>query len=316
MNMGSESFDRIHGRGSKLKYHLGALFAVTAWGIAFINTKMLLQAGLSAVEIYVYRIIIAYLCILVICPRPFFSNSLKDELKFLLCGICGGSIYFIAENTSLNYTLVTNASLIVTTAPIITAALIGLVYRTERPNRGFMAGSLVAFIGVACVIFNSSFVVKVNPVGDLLALLAAFCWAIYSIMLRPLNAIYGAWFITRKTFFYGVLTSLPFLAIEPSLAGLDTLLKPAVIGNMVFLAVVCSCLAYLMWSIAIKKIGVMKSGNYLYISPIVTLIASYVVLHEKVSVVGYVGCALIMVGVVLSEKLGSKGVAGSNRVKH
>ena len=71
-----------------------------------------------------------------------------------------------------------------------------------------------------------------------------------------------------------------------------------------------------MWSIAIKKIGVMKSGNYLYISPIVTLIASYVVLHEKVSVVGYVGCALIMVGVVLSEKLGSKGVAGSNRVKH
>ena len=60
MNMGSESFDRIHGRGSKLKYHLGALFAVTAWGIAFINTKMLLQAGLSAVEIYVYRIIIAY----------------------------------------------------------------------------------------------------------------------------------------------------------------------------------------------------------------------------------------------------------------
>ena len=301
MNMGSESFDRIHGRGSKLKYHLGALFAVTAWGIAFINTKMLLQAGLSAVEIYVYRIIIAYLCILVICPRPFFSNSLKDELKFLLCGICGGSIYFIAENTSLNYTLVTNASLIVTTAPIITAALIGLVYRTERPNRGFMAGSLVAFIGVACVIFNSSFVVKVNPVGDLLALLAAFCWAIYSIMLRPLNAIYGAWFITRKTFFYGVLTSL---------------LKPAVIGNLVFLAVVCSCLAYLMWSIAIKKIGVMKSGNYLYISPIVTLIASYVVLHEKVSVVGYVGCALIMVGVVLSEKLGSKGVAGSNRVKH
>ncbi len=316
MDNGSVSFERIHGRGSRLKYHLGALLAVTAWGIAFINTKILLQAGLSAVEIYVYRIVIAYLCVLVVCPRPFFSNSWLDELKFLLCGICGGSIYFIAENTSLNYTLVTNVSLIVTTSPIITAVLIGLVYRTERPTRGFMLGSIIAFLGVACVIFNSSFVVKLNPIGDLLALLAAFCWAIYSILLRPLNAIYGVWFITRKTFFYGVLTSLPFLAIEPSLVPLDRLLSFEVLGNLIFLAIVCSCLSYLLWSIAIKKLGVIKTGNYLYISPIVTLVASYIVLNEKVSAVGYIGCSLIMLGVVLSEKLSAKGTTDSNRIKH
>lgn len=297
---------RIHHRGSDLIYHIGALIAVSAWGLAFINTKVLLELGLSAVEIYVYRSVVAYLCVFVVCPKPLFSNNLGDELKFLLCGICGNSIYFIAENTALRYTLVTNVSLIVTTAPILTALLIGAMYKSERPNRGFMTGSFIAFAGVACVIFNSSFVVKVNPLGDMLALLAAACWAVYSICLRPLNTVYSVWFITRKTFFYGILTSLPFLAIEPSLCGWDVLLKPQVLGNLCFLAVVCSVLAYVLWANSIKRIGVVKSGNYLYVSPIVTLIASALYLGENVSMVGYFGCGLIMAGVILSEKLSAR----------
>lgn len=295
--------ERIHQRGPSLKIHVGALIAVIAWGLAFINTKVLLNNGLSAVEVYFYRFLIAYLCVLIACPKPLFSHSIGDELKLFLCGVCGNSIYFIAENTALRYTLVTNVSLIVTTAPIISALLVGAIYRSERPTRGFMAGSLIAFIGVACVIFNSSFVVKVNPLGDMLALLAAICWAVYCILLRPLNAIYSVWFITRKTFFYGLVTALPFMAVEPSLVGLDVLCRPAVLGNLAFLAVFCSVIGYVLWAAAIKRLGVVKSGNYLYISPIVTLIASMVYLGENVSMVGYTGCALILIGVILSEKL-------------
>lgn len=304
---------RIHSHGSNLMYHIGALIAVTAWGISFINTKILLQYGMSAVEIYVYRFIIAYLCVVVICPKPLFSNSWSDEFKFLLCGICGNSIYFIAENTAVKYTLVTNVSLIVTTAPLITAILIGFIYKNLRPSKGFMAGSIVAFIGVALVVFNSSFVVKVKPLGDMLALLAAVCWAVYSILLRPLNAVYSVWFVTRKTFFYGLLTSMPFLAVEPSLASLEVLAQPQVIGNLAFLGLVPSLLAYVLWSQSIKRLGVVSSGNYLYISPIVTLLASMWFLDEKVSVIGCTGCALILTGVVLSEKLSSKGRISATR---
>lgn len=296
-------YNRIHQRGSDLSYHIGALIAVSAWGIAFINTKVLLQYGLSAVEVYVYRFIIAYLCVVLLCPRPLFARSFGDEVKLFLCGVCGSSVYFIAENTALNYTLVTNVSLIVTTSPLITALLVGIMYRSERPSGSFLIGSIIAFLGVACVIFNSSFVLEVNPLGDLLALLAAVCWAVYSILLRPLNATYGVWFITRKMFFYGLITSLPFLSVEPSLVSFDVLLTPAVIGNLCFLAMVCSVLAFVMWAGAVKRLGVVKSGNYLYISPIVTLVASMLYLGEQVSVVGYVGCALILLGVVLSEKL-------------
>lgn len=288
---------------SNLIYHICALIAVIAWGIAFINTKALMTAGLSAVEVYVYRFLIAYLCVFLICPKPFFSNSVSDEVKFFLCGLCGNSIYFIAENTALDYTLVTNVSLIVTLAPIITAFLVGMIYKSQRPSTGFISGSAIAFVGVGCVIFNSSFLIEVKPLGDLLALLAAVCWAIYSILLRPLNTIYNVWFITRKTFFYGLITSIPFLLVEPSLVPFSTLLEPKVLLNLGFLAIVCSLLAYLFWAQAIKRLGVTSAGNYLYICPIVTFIASALILHETVTVIGVIGCVLILLGVILSEKL-------------
>lgn len=289
--------------GSKLKFHIAALIAVVAWGGAFICTKILLQNQLNPVEIYVYRMIIAYLCVLCICPKPYFSNSLSDELKFLLIGLTGGSIYFIAENTAMKYTLVTNVSLIVTTAPLISTMLMWGLYKNERPSGGFLIGSIIAFVGVGFVIFNSSFEIKVMPLGDMLALLASLCWAIYTILLKPINAVYSAWFITRKTFFYGILTSIPFLLVEPSTASLAVLMRPEVWGNLLLLSLIASLLAYVFWAESVKGLGVIVTGNYLYVSPVVTLILSAIVLGESVSLIGYIGCAMIMVGLVLSEKL-------------
>ena len=221
-------------------------------------------------------------------------------------GICGGSVYFIAENTAVDYTLVTNVSLIVTTAPLLSTLIMGVMYKNERPSGGFLFGSILAFLGVALVIFNSSIVIKVMPLGDMLSFLAALAWAFYSILLRPLNAVYSAWFITRKTFFYGVITALPFLAIEPELEPLSVIIRPAVLGNLLFLGLFASLAAYFLWAQSIKSMGVMKASNYLYVSPIVTLVMSAVVLDEHVTWIGYTGCAIIMIGVILSEKLSGK----------
>lgn len=296
---------RIRGgrESSKLLSYLAGLIAVSAWGASFISTKVLLNNGLNAVEIYLYRCLLAYLLIFLFCPRPLFSHTLSDELKLLLCGICGGSVYFISENTSVMYTLVGNVSLITSTSPIITVLLLGALYKNERPSRGILIGSLVAFIGVACVIFNSSFVIKLNPLGDLLALLSAFCWAVYTILLRPLNATYSAWFITRKTFFYGFVTALPFLVFEPSLAPVATLQRPEVWGNLLFLGLFASMAAYMLWSLIVKRLGTVTASNFMYLQPIVTLILSVTILHECVTWIGYLGCSLIIIGLVLSDRL-------------
>lgn len=289
-------------RLNTLWFHLGAFLTVSAWGVSFVSTKVLLENGLNPVEIYVYRFLLAYLLLLLFNHRRLFANNARDEVLFAACGLCGGSIYFIAENTALEYTLVSNVSLITTLAPLITTLGIGALYRSERPTRGVVIGSMVAFVGVGCVIFNSSFVVKMNPLGDLLALLAAVCFAVYSIVLRKLNALYSVMFISRKTFFYGIITALPFLAFEPEMSDPRVLLRPEVMGNMLFLGLFASMIAYVIWAQSIKRLGAVRASNYLYVQPIVTLIASFLILNENISLVGYIGCGLILVGLWLSDR--------------
>ena len=286
-----------------LWYHLGALLTVTAWGVSFVSTKVLLEHGINPTEVYVVRTLLAYLLVLCVCHKRIFSNSLRDELLFVSCGLCAGSLYFIAENTALEYTLVSNVSLILTLSPLITTLLVGAIYKNERPGKGVLMGSLIAFLGVGCVIFNSSFVLDVKPLGDLLSLSAAVCWSVYSLVLRKLSAFYTVMFISRKTFFYGMVTAIPFLIAIPEHTPLDVYLQFDVWSNFLFLGVFCSMIAFIIWAFTVKGLGAIKANNYLYVQPIITLIASALLLSEKVSIVGYVGCSLILLGVWISDRM-------------
>lgn len=286
-----------------LLFNLGALLTVAAWGVSFVATKVLLEHGMQPTEVYVARTMLAYLLLLLVCHDRIVSNSVGDEMLFAACGLCGGSLYFIAENTALEHTLVSNVSLIVTLAPLITTLLVGALYRSERPSRGMIGGSLVAFVGVGLVIFNSSFVLAVKPLGDLLALSAAVSWAVYSIVLRKLSAFYTVLFITRKTFFYGLLTALPFLFTERHHGTLAMFADTSVWGNLLFLGVFCSMIAFLIWAWVVQGLGAVKANNYLYVQPIVTLVASALLLSEQVTWVGYTGCALILIGVILADRM-------------
>jgi len=274
------------------------------WGTSFVSTKVLLNCGMLPVEIYLYRFILAYLTLVLINHKRWRSDSWRDEGLLALCGVLSGSVYFLAENFALQYTLVTNVSLLTSMSPLITALLIGLWYRNERPGRGMIIGSLVAFAGVGCVIFNSSFNLQINPLGDMLGLSAAVSFAFYSIILGKLNAVYDVWFITRKTFFYGVVTALPFMLVEhPAFTVAEVLARPEMWGNIVFLALGASLMGFVLWAATVKSMGAVKANNYLYVQPIVTLVVSVWLLGEQVSAIGYLGCTMILVGLWLGDWL-------------
>ncbi len=284
--------------------HLGALLCVTMWGVSFVSTKVLLNYEMQPVEIYIYRFTIAYLLILAINHKRFFSNNWRDEGLLLMCGLLSGSIYFLAENFALRYTLVTNVSLLTSLSPLIMAMLVGVMYKSERPGAGMWMGSMVAFLGVACVIFNSSFNLEINPLGDILSLAAAFSWSLYSLVLKRLNANYDIWFITRKTFFYGVLTSLPFIMVEPPKYNvMEVLTTGPLLFNVLFLAVGSSLIAFVLWAETVKKVGALKANNYMYLQTVITMAFSAAFLGEKVSIVGIGGCILILLGLWLGDYL-------------
>ena len=283
-------------------YHLIAILTVGIWGLTFISTKVLIEHGLSPQEIFLLRFLMAYLGIWFISPRKLFANNWKDELWLLWGGVTGGSFYFFTENTALEITLATNVAFIVCTAPLLTTILSLLIYKKEKATAGLVGGSLLALVGVALVVYNGHFILKISPLGDFLTLLAAFSWAFYSLIMKKMSGRYRTTFITRKIFFYGILTILPAFILHPWQFSLSGLWQPAVWMNLLFLGVLASLVCFVVWNIILKQLGTVRASNYIYLNPLFTLIGSAVLLDEQFTVMSLMGAMLILGGVYWAGK--------------
>ena len=283
-------------------YHLLSIFTIAIWGVTFVNTKVLLQHGLQPMEIFLLRFIVAYLCIWSISPRKVFSQSWADEGLFFLLGFLGGTLYFVAENTAIKYSYVNNVAFIVCTAPLLTMLLAFFFIKSVKATVPLVLGSVTALAGVGMVIYNGHFVLQLNPLGDMLALTVAFSWAVYSMLIKKVSSRYNASFITRKVFFYGIVTVLPLFLFKPWHFALEGLLQPTVGLNLLFLSIVASFLCFLWWNAAVKKIGVLSTSNYIYLNPVTTVLASALILDEPMTFMAYVGSALILVGVYVANR--------------
>ena len=286
----------------KLLWHLLAVGVVAVWGTTFVNTKILYNSGLTPSEIFFLRFLIAYVAIWFISPRKLFANSWRDEGTMLLLGITGGSLFFVAENSAVALTYVNNVSFITSTSPLVTVIL-GIVFvKSIKATWTLIVGSLIALVGVGLVIFNGSFILHLNPWGDLLALLTAVCWAVYTLLMKSVSERYSAVFITRKLFFYGLLTVLPMFLIDPWTATFSMLMTPKVVLNLLFLGLIASFLCFALWTVVIERLGVMTASNYQYLNPITTVVASAIWLSEPMTAIAYIGSALILIGVIVSNK--------------
>ena len=295
-------------KNSDFWYHVAAFAMILVWGISFLNTRVLLDAGLTPTEIFVARFTIAYLSLLVICRFKVRFTGWRDELLFVVCGVAGGSAYFIAENTALEFTLISDVAVLVSTAPLTTALMGAIFYRDERITWLTCLGMVIAFIGSVMLALKDGFVWGDSVLGDLLALLAAFVWAFYSMALKKLNRSYTTLFITRKLFFYGILSALPFLLLENNRPDLNVLMQPEVWGNLLYLGLICSLAAYFIWGITVKRIGAVRASNYFYLSPIISMIAAAIWFGERTNAIAYIGCVLILAGVIMAEKFKRKPV--------
>lgn len=289
-------------KSGSYRYHLAALFSVAVWGATFVSTKVLIARGLTPAEIFLLRFAMAYLCILPFARGRLFAGNLRDEAILLAAGICGGSLYFLTENIALEYAPASNVSLIVCTAPVWTALVLGLLDRRERMSRRQIAGSALAFAGMVLVVLNGHFVLHLSPRGDLLALCAAWLWVLYSMAVKRLAGRYPALFITRKVFFYGLLTILPVFAVRPFAVPWQTLAQPAVAGNLLFLGLIASMLCYLLWNAAMLRLGAVRTTNYIYLNPLVTILTAALCIDERITPVALAGAALILYGMWRAER--------------
>ena len=282
----------------KLVGCLMAAFTVLVWGSTFISSKKLLTVYTPA-QIMLVRFLIAYGALWLLRPRRL-RLSFRQELMFVLLGVSGCSVYFYTENTALTYTLAANVSIIVAAAPIFTAILAHLC-GVDRFHRRILLGFFTAFTGVILVVCNGTFVLKLSPRGDFLALAAALCWAVYSVFLKKAGSQFDPILTTRRTLFWGAVTALPIVLAEGAPFPAEALLTPTAAGNFLFLGLIGSALCFVLWNHAIRLLGVVTANNFIYLVPFVTMIAAHLFLAEAVSPLAILGAALITAGVVLAQ---------------
>lgn len=288
-------------------WHLAAVLTMCVWGTTFISTKVLLLHGLTPAHIFLLRFAQAYVGILLVEHKRWLCRDWRDELHMLVLGVCGGSLYFLTENTALRHTLAGNVSLEVCMAPLITAVL-AAAFRHEHHGWRLWAGSLLALGGVALVVAQTNAVFHFNVWGDVLALCAATLWAGYQLLTNSMTVRYGIGFTTRKVFGYGVLTILVYLAVTgPLLPSGELLASPVVVGNLLYLGILASLVCYLVWNQVMRRIGSVASANYIYLNPVVTVFFSALILHEPVTPVTLVGGGAIICGVYLAQRAGAGG---------
>lgn len=303
----------------RIRAHIFALVTVTIWGLTFIASKVLLDAGASPYEILALRFGFAWIFLSMLCPRGIKFTGIQQELPFAVCGFFGTALYFLAENSALQYTMTSHVGILTSIAPFITALMFWLVYK-ERPSLFFVIGFLLALIGLVLVATNGDIRFQnlqelgTDPLrGDILCLLAAWTWAMYCVGMREIEKMTLAHklqshkqldtlALTKRIFFWGLVSILLLAPImKPNMAWLK--FKLDIMAPLLFLALLGSTLCYVIWNQAIKDLGEVKTSLYIYAIPAITLAASHVILHETMSIYALAGIICIVAGLFISHKL-------------
>jgi drug/metabolite transporter (DMT)-like permease len=282
--------------------HLSALLTILIWGTTFISTKLLLVA-FQPVEILFFRFVLGLLALLLVCPHRLKGTTARQEGTFAAAGLCGICLYYLLENIALTYTQASNVGVIISVAPFFTAILTHLLEKDgEKLRANFFLGFVVAMIGIFLISFNGARL-ELNPTGDLLALLAAFVWACYSVLTRKISSFgYPTIQTTRRVFCYGILFMVPALFLFDFQLELGQLANPVYLCNILYLGLGASALCFVTWNFAVKVLGAVKTSIYIYMVPVITVVTSSLILHEQVTLLSGVGTLLTLAGLFLSER--------------
>jgi drug/metabolite transporter (DMT)-like permease len=290
---------------SKLFTYVEAFFAVIVWGASFIATKIALKE-ISPLTIVWLRFLmgVIILGLAVVLRRQFTLPDKKEWAYFALLGFLGITFHQVLQSNGLRTSEAGTTAWIVSTTPVF-MALLGWLILKEGLGWGKSLGILIAFIGVLVVIskgnFSSVRIGKFGAPGDILILISAINWAVFSALSRRGLKAYPASLMMFYVMSFGWLfTSLLFLPTT-GFAEIGNLTANGWMG-VTFLGVFCSGLAYIAWYDALKALTTAQTGVFLYIEPLVAVVVAFFVLGEPITPASLFGGTVILFGVWLVNR--------------
>jgi drug/metabolite transporter (DMT)-like permease len=290
---------------SKLLIYAEALFAVIVWGASFVATKVALH-DTSPVTIVWLRFLmgVIVLGIAVVYRKQFALPGRKEWTYFALLGFLGITFHQWLQSNALRTSEAGTSAWIVSTTPVF-MALLGWLILKEAPGWVKTSGILLAFVGVLIVIskgnIHSISFGNFGAPGDILILISAVNWAVFSVLSRRGLKTYPASLMMFYVMSFGWLfTSFLFLPTK-GFSEIGSLTFNGRLG-ISFLGIFCSGLAYIAWYDALQALTTAQTGVFLYIEPIVTVIVAFIILGEAITPALLVGGAIILFGVWLVNR--------------
>ncbi len=285
----------------KVHIHIVAFVSMFFWGMSYVWSKIVFEVYSPLTTIY-FRLLISFVVLFLF---GYFTGQLnpmrkKDRWLFLGSAFLNPFLYFIGENYGLSLVSASLSAIIVATIPLFApfAAFYFFKERLKLPN---VLGLIISFAGLLIIIINKNFQLDANPWGILLLFLAVFSAVFYVVALKQLSQTYSPVTIITWQNMIGSLYFLPFFLFIDGPAFVAT--RPGIlqIVSLFMLGIFASSVAFVLYTLVVKHLGVIKSSLYTNLIPVFTVIFSFYMLGEKPTTVKIIGMIIVIAGVVLSE---------------
>ncbi|HDC9809160.1 TPA: DMT family transporter [Staphylococcus aureus] len=276
---------------------LSYLFTIILWGSAFPMIKIALN-DFSAESLSTFRLILATIILLpfvIIKKLP--TPELRDIPVIFILGFCGFVIYHTALNFGETLISAGISGILVSTTPIFSSAL-AYIFLKEHFSKWNWLSSLVAFIGISIISISKDDYTTINVLGVLIILLASFSESLYFTFQKKYIEKYG--FIAFTL--YTIMASSPFMLIFiPEIINDIHGATFTSIVSVLYLAIFPTIIPYVLLAYIVKSVGVSDATMSLYLTPIVSLLLSYLFLDELPTTLAIIGGIITLLGVSLSN---------------
>jgi drug/metabolite transporter (DMT)-like permease len=283
-------------------------FAMLFWGMSFVFSSIVLRY-LDTFTILFIRLLISSTLIWLVAILFFRKYAIRvGDLKMLaLLAFFEPFLYFIGETFGLQRVSPTISALIISTIPVFTAITVFFVYKV-RLQKINVVGIALSFLGVLFMIIGKNMELTVNTGGLLFLFLAVASAVCYGLVLTKVSAHIHVVWITAVQNTFALLMFLPLMLIfgEPirqHVTPVYTFIPSGVElwGSLSILAVFCSTLAFLFYTISVKHIGVTRTSIFSNLIPVFTAITSFLLLNESMGLNKVLGMLIVIAGLVLTQ---------------
>ena len=291
---------------NKAVIYLLSVLAIVLWGMSYIWSDRLIALGVPISYFVPLRIFVAGIILLLfnILTKEFRPIARKDIWKFMLLSLFEPLIYFFCETYGIKETgSPTISAMIIASVPIFSVGA-GFLFFKERISVINALGIAVTLGGICLVLLKQGGDEGVPQnfiLGVVLLMIAVFSEVGHASLTKLLADGYKPQVIVMYQFLIGTVYFLPFF-LTRGIENFDArLVSWEVLEPILCLAVLCSSLAFSLWAMAHKKLGVGKSSVFLAMMCVATALVAEVIGREHLSLLQWLGVLIAVLGIVLSQ---------------